>query len=100
MKKIKWIALMLVVLLSFGSGVASAESVYSMTWNNNPNPATYTGNQWSGTAGGWFWDLGTEGLFQFSRLTDSVTYRLATEVSHEGNVTTIKMQRRRQVQRW
>ena len=91
MKKIKWIALMLVVLLSFGSGVASAESVYSMTWNNNPNPATYTGNQWSGTAGGWFWDLGTEGLFQFSRLTDSVTYRLATEVSHEGNVTTIKM---------
>ena len=53
-KKIKLIALMLVVILTFGSSVALAESVYSMTWGTSPNPATYTGNQWSGTAGGWF----------------------------------------------
>ena len=81
----------LLVLLMLLSSAALAESSYNMTWNTSCDPATWNGNPWSGNGGGWFVSLGAEGMFQFARLSDNVYYRLATDVSHDGNVTTVKL---------
>ncbi len=81
----------LLVLMMLLSSAALAESSYNMTWNTSCDPATWNGNPWSGNGGGWFVSLGAEGMFQFARLSDNVYYRLATDVSHDGNVTTVKL---------
>lgn len=86
----KFLAALLCAVLAL-SCCAFAESSYNMTWGSSPDPATWNGNPWSGNSGGWFYDLGTEGMFQFARLSDNVYYRLATEVAHDGNVTTVTL---------
>lgn len=88
MRKILTVALCLLMLVS---SVGFAESSYNMTWNTACDPATWNGNPWSGNGGGYFVSLGAEGLFLFARLSDNIYYRLATEMTHEGNVTTVKM---------
>lgn len=63
----------------------------TLTWGVVPNPATYTGNPWSGTWPSWFWDLGVDGLFRLVRSTDKVYNMLAEDVTHQGNRTIVKM---------
>lgn len=89
MKKI--LAMLLALMMLMGSVGALAESSYNMTWNSNVDPATWNGNQWSGTSGGWIWDLGTDAMFIFARLSDNVYPRMATGITHEGNVTTVTL---------
>lgn len=89
MRKLLLIVLCIAMVLT--SSTAFALSSYNMTWNSAVDPATWNGNPWSGNGGGWIVSLGSEGMFQFARLSDNVYYRLATDVKHEGNVSTVKL---------
>jgi peptide/nickel transport system substrate-binding protein len=87
----KLLSVMLCLMVLFSTSLAFAESSYNMTWNTPCDPATWNGNPWSGNNGGWFVSLGNDGMFQFARLSDNIYYRLATGISHDGNVTTVTL---------
>ncbi len=87
----KIIAIILSLTMLLASSMAIAETSYNMTWNSTVDPATWNGNPWSGNGGGWFVSLGSEGMFQFARLSDNIYNRLATGISHDGNVTTVTL---------
>jgi peptide/nickel transport system substrate-binding protein len=87
----KVIAIILCLTMLLASSMAIAETSYNQTWNSTCDPATWNGNPWSGNGGGWFVSLGAEGMFQFARLSDNIYPRLATGITHEGNVTTVTL---------
>lgn len=55
------------------------------------NPSQFTGNPWGGAGIGNMWNWSCEGLFQFCRMTDKITNRLAESVTHRGNRTIITL---------
>jgi peptide/nickel transport system substrate-binding protein len=55
------------------------------------NPSQFTGNPWGGAGIGGMWTWSCEGLFQFCRMTDKISNRLAESVRQEGNRTLVKL---------
>jgi len=67
------------------------EKVLILLGGGGVNPAQFTGNPWGGSGIGNMWNWSCEGLFQFCRMTDTISNRLALSIRHDGNRTLVTL---------
>jgi peptide/nickel transport system substrate-binding protein len=69
----------------------SKAKVLIMLGGGGVNPSQFTGNPWGGAGIGSMWNWSCEGLFQFTRMTDNISNRLAESVTHHDNRTIVTL---------
>lgn len=74
-----------------GASVSGEGKVLTVIGGGGVNPSTFTGNPWGGAGIGGMWTWAAEGLFQFCRMTDNISYRLAAGITNSGNRTIITL---------
>ena len=67
------------------------EKVLTVIGGGGVNPAQFTGNPWGGAGIGSMWTWSTDGLFQFCRMTDKISFRVAEAIAHNGNRTVVTL---------
>ncbi|MEI6809769.1 MAG: ABC transporter substrate-binding protein [bacterium] len=67
----------------------SADKVLTVIGGPGVNPAQFTGNPWGGAGIGSMWTWSTDGLFQFCRMTDKISFRIAEAVTNTDNRTVV-----------
>lgn len=67
------------------------KSVLIMIRATGVNPAQFTGNPWGGAGIGSMMLFAAEGLYQFSRMTDKISPRIAASIRHDGNRTIVTL---------